>query len=441
MNDKVKILKLYNGKVAWFVFNVYGLKLNKSINWQQFLFHDSTVVNIENLSEYLRNELNYSKDDFLFQLNKDADSYLIVHIGGAITKENENEKIKLAKQRANEIISLIYFSFLYLTNSSFGISLDFELTQTSGGTFSYFTSNREISHTQQHTKGEFWIQCPTPPYQMSRESLMRILKKEYFNLFFEVIIKKKGAFYQVLSNSLTNFYRTTNTQSPMTQFVGSVTSTEILLKKQVDRYDLIKERIFVILGEKFYNDYIEDNENISGIFNLRNNIVHDGQFCYDYDAGRAIRLFSEILIAYSHFCNQFSSKDELCHYLDIIFKHLKNSNNLYTKDPFNILQKWYKIKYSISNIDDVPLYLISYYSLNHSQIKDEAKSNFISAVYCFSKLRKIKLETAYKHLYNHLIYKKVGYDNFEEFEKLFEDNKQKHKDSYNLLIKFTKFNL
>ena len=127
---------------------------------------------------------------------------------------------------------------------------------------------------------------------------------------------------------------TSNVPSPITQFLGAITSIELLLKENDDlKYENIKKRVRALLGAEIFKDFLSTTDSRTGVFDKRHKVIHQGE----------------------------DSKSKICKHLDIIYS-IENDINL-SGDIFEIMPKWDKVKFDSSLIDLTLQRLIHMYGL------------------------------------------------------------------------------
>lgn len=415
---------------TWFFFRVYGLHIKKNKNWRNFMFGDSTVANAEDIKSYvITKKFGHKVDPKMLKFQfPDNQSFIVVSITGFFSDATAKKIEEDAVKRANEIIGLIYFYFFYASSFRLAITLKNEIYQISGSSYCYYNSEGFSGMFNKYTNGELVTYMPTANYIYSAKELIKELTKPpYFNIT-KIIMNKQDRHFKEVSNSLVNFYKTSNIPSPVSQQLGSVTSIELLLKDSV-KYDNIENRVKTLLGESSFTDFVEhkkdqlkrgDAAENEGVFEKRHQVIHDAAYCDSNDAFRAMSLYCMVLLGYCKICSRFVSKNEVCIYLDLIYKY-KYHLDLKKVDTLKILEKYDKMKIAFDTIDWVTRALINFFGIcNTDGVMNEI--NFIKTVYCLKRIRNLELKEAYKRVCLCIYYHKIPFRNFTEFEISYNNN-------------------
>ncbi len=422
------MIALENNK-TWFFFRVHGLHIKKNKNWRNFMFGDSTVANAEDIKSYIIcKDFGHEIDHKLLRSEfPDNQSFIVVSITRVFSNANAEEIKEDAIKRANEIIALIYFYFLYASSLKVAITLDNEIYHSTDSSIQSYNSTGYSGISNNHTKGEFVTYTPNFNFTFSTKELIKELNKPLYSNITKIIIDKTNKHYKEVSNSLSNFYKTSNVPSPVTQQLGSVTSIELLLKDSV-KYDNIEKRVKALLGKEDFTAFVEHKESkekrskekeSEGVFEKRHSIIHDAAACNYNDAFRAMNLYCMVLLGYSKICQRFFSKKEVCVYLDLIYKY-KYDEDLKSNDTLSILKDYDKAKISFDAIDWVTRNLINHFGICKSGAV-LVKSNFIATVHCLKQIRNLELKEAYKKVCSCMYYQKIPFSSFADFEVEYKD--------------------
>ncbi len=416
--------QLEKGNINWYVFNLNGLQIRDQKNWRDFIFDDATIVNAIQFKEYMES-IGYSSEDLkTFEFYGSNHTFLIVQTTGKITEENKKQFESDAKKRAFEVAGFIFFVFLFLSDYSLGITLDSQVYKTSSSVSYLFSSYKILpSIYPKNTAGEFMILTPKIDFIYSRQELTDLFQKRQFNLLYELIKTKKD---NNLLECIRNLYLTLNIPSPITQFLGAITSIELLLKENDDlKYENVKKRVRALLGAEVFKNFISTTDSRTGIFDKRHKVIHQGEDCTNSDAYRAIALASRIIIAYSYLYQKLNSKSKICKHLDIIYS-IENDKNL-SGDIFEILPKWDKLKFDSSLIDWTVQTLINQkmYDLCNPEKRNVNNNSYAEAIIRHSRIRKCKLEESFELIKQSLYYNENPFNTFDEFSSFYNSNKEK----------------
>lgn len=414
--------QLEKGNINWYVFNLNGLQIRDQKNWRDFIFDDATIVNAIQFKEYMES-IGHSSDDLKAIKPYDSNhTFLIVQTTGKITEENKKQFESDAKKRAFEIAGFIFFVFLFLSDYSLGITLDSQVYKTSSSVSYLFSSYKILpSIYQKNTAGELKISIPNKDFIYSRQELTDLFQKRQFNLLYELIKTKKD---NNLLECIRNLYLTLNVPSPITQFLGAITSIELLLKENDDlKYENVKKRVRALLGAEVFKNFILTTDSRTGVFDKRHKVIHQGEDCTNIDAYRVITLASRIIIAYSYLFQKFNSKSKICKHLDIIYS-VENDKNL-SGDIFEIMPKWDEVKFDSSLIDWTVQKLINIFGLCNTENENVNNTSYAKAIIHHSHIRKCKLEESFELIKQSLYYNENPFNTFDEFSSFYNSNKEK----------------
>ncbi len=422
-----EMLQLERNNTNWYIYNVVGLSIKDSNDWRaKPLFKDSTLVNRKQLIRYLE-EINYENDeirrDIIYGRSMDT-PVLIIQNNGIIEKNDEERFNENAERRALEIISLIYFTFLFLSNFKIGICLDFQLIESSRGKKNIVSSYNRIIFYERNFGDEYPIFCPQKPFCFSLTKLKRIFNKSQVKFIYKIVENRSNS---LILDSLINFYLSVNVPSPISQLLGSITSMEILLKND-NIYDKLLERIKVMLGEKIYQEYILSQKNEKkeiikyGVIDKRHVIVHEGSQCNSTDAMRAIILSCYCIIGFSYLIQKFKNKESLCKHLDLLYK-VKFDNDL-KSGHFFIISKWKKYQFDISLLDIPGIWFIDYFALCSSTKTEIPLGSYAQAIVLYSNYSSLDLELSYKKIKQLHYYNNFAFKSFKNFQEYYEMNKE-----------------
>lgn len=308
---------------------------------------------------------------------------------------------------------------------------------TLGYNVSILSSYGFIGSKQFNTAGECWITLPDSPYCYTREEIVSIFSKDKFSDIYELVKYRRD---NAILDSLANLYLSVNVPSPTTQLLGAVTSIEILLKSDSnERYTKISDRLKAIFGEVIYKDFIKPGEGNIGIIDKRHKVIHEGDLCTENDAYMAIVIACYTIIAYSHFKRTFNKKSIICKHIDFVKRIETDSELLF--DFSEIHKYWDENKFDLSMIDWIVQKLVSMQGLCHQDNKEISKDKYVETVLWLSKLRKYDTETSFMQIKQSIYYNQIPFENIEDFNSYYEDNKIKIDERVNKLKNRIKFKL
>jgi hypothetical protein len=412
--SKSRALKqLRIGKNSYYFFNLYGLEIRSSKNWGDFMFNDATIINTDQLKSLIRIEFSdVSYENVNRRLN--GHSILLVRKFGvnSFNKLKENDKEMEAHIRAKEITSFIFLVFFQLSGFRYGISLDSELYESSGFNSSLIDSSGNISYRSRNIGYEYYIMLPKKPFNLSKTILVNIFKRSIFRNLYNIIINQNES-NKHLRSSLLNYYLSLNTPSPTTQFLGSISSLELLLKNKSSYEQFLKRKSLLLSGklkEKF--------SNIDEYIGNRHKIVHAAA-SVDLDILHIpVYLYCYILPIYIELFNIHRSNDQVLKFIDLVIQEnkitLKGSNYYLKKFDKTLAKQKYLTDYSILNI-------IQFYNPNDPT---NYNRDILQIVYCISKMNDISVEKAYLLLSKHFLISEP----FNDLDEFFSEYKMKLSD-------------
>ncbi|MBI3258456.1 MAG: hypothetical protein HYZ54_03090 [Ignavibacteriae bacterium] len=431
-----------NSHNTWFFFQIHGLHMKSDENWRKFMFGDATIANGSDIKKYLieikenliqklpeKNQLSEDPGimDFRFP---DENSFIVVSVNRFFTDEKSERIKEEAVSRSHQIIGLVYFYFLFASYLKSAISLTNEIySYDETSTYRYYNSEGYWGELNLHTKGEYVTFVPTPNFVFYREALLKELNKAPYSYITNIIVEKKSKHFNIIGLSLENFYRTSNVPSPITQQLGSVTSIELLLSDNSQKYGSIENRIRVLLGEEIFNDFVRkrkvDNKQTNqdeneGVLEKRHSAIHEGSKCDANDAFRAMNLYCMVLMGYSKICSKFTSKKEIGLYLDLIYKYTYDED-IKGYDTLNIKKEFENDRVSLEEIDWVVRNLINRFQLCNRKTP-VSNENFVRAVYYLKGIRKLNLKDAFQRICYCIYYNTIPINSFENFELEYNQN-------------------
>lgn len=404
MMGKSRALKqLRIGKNSYYFFNLYGIEIRSSKNWGDFIFNDATIINTDQLKSLIRIEFSdVSYENVTRGLN--GHSILLVRKFGvnSFNKLKENDKEMEAHIRAKEITSFIFLVFFQLSGFRYGISLDSELYESSGFNSSLIDSSGNISYRSRNIGYEYYITLPKKPFNLSKTIIVNIFKRSIFRNLYNIIINRNES-NKHLRSSLLNYYLSLNTPSPTTQFVGSISSLELLLKNKSNYKQFLKRKSLLLsdkLKERFttIDDYIGNRHKVvHAAASVDLGILHIPMYLYCYIIPIYIELFD------THYSN-----DQVLKFIDLAIQEKKimlQGSNYHQKRLDTILTKYnFLTDFSILNI-------IQFYNPNDPT---NYNKDILQIVYCISKMNNISVEKAYLLISKHFLIKKA-FKNVDEF--------------------------
>jgi hypothetical protein len=198
---------------------------------------------------------------------------------------------------------------------------------------------------------------------------------------------------------------------------------EVLLKTEDEQqFNKLKNRLKILLGSENYKSLIDS----SGVFGLRNKIIHHAEYCNRFQARSAIQAALYTLIAYSNFALQFRSSQEVIKFLDIVheLEHLKFfGENCHNK----IFEDWSKKSLEAVFPDDLSSHLVYYYSLYQSdseRVKEKLENGFALAILIYAEQRSQTLSKAFEKIVSSMYDLPTPFKSVDAVEEYIEQNQE-----------------
>lgn len=416
MHKRRALKQLRIGKNSYYFFNLYGLEIRSNKSWGDFIFNDVTIINTEQLKSLIRiefSDVNY--ENVTRGLN--GHSILLVRKFGvnSFNKLKENDKEMEAHIRAKEITSFIFLVFFQLSGFRYGISLDSELYESSGFNSSLIDTSGNISYRSRNIGDEYYITLPKKPFNLSKTIIISIFKRSIFRNLYNIIINRSES-NKHLRSSLLNYYLSLNTPSPTTQFLGSISSLELLLKNKSSYEQFLKRKSLLLSGklkEKFSNidEYIGNRHKVvHAAASVDLDILHIPVYLYCY----ILPIYIELFVTHC-------SNDQVLKFIDLVIQE----NKITLKDSIYYLKKFDKILSKYKYLTDFSiLNIIQFYNPNEPT---NYNRDILQIVYCTSKMNGISVEKAYLLISKHFLISKPFKD-LDEFLTEYELNLSKFKE-------------
>jgi hypothetical protein len=195
---------------TYFFTPIIGLQIQNSAEKEKFIFDDSTLMNGQEVNEFIAQYTINSNNDLIDLLQHKVSeelTYIVIQREGKINNEMEIE----VEERALEIIAVISTIILSFTNFREAPARDTELLASPEGESFYLSENGSGTHKQRHigSQDEHVIFTPHPRLLFTRSNLMELLLREIYCSLVEIILlNKKPKFKKNLRSSVVNLYRT-----------------------------------------------------------------------------------------------------------------------------------------------------------------------------------------------------------------------------------------
>ncbi len=322
----------------WIFFPLRGLDLiDKHPTLKKPLFGDATLLSKSHVKEVVHeakiNEKgspghDHEKDITMLieskALNEEYQSLVAVRRTGKLSSGlREPSKIFYhAYSRASEISATL--ALIFLSRNKRGLTCGlveqiyhkmqpFSALDITQAQFIISSSwGRNFSHT---------ILDPKQSIQFSASQIQDILDSQEFGSFASILLMRNStcgkSTRRALSASASRLAEAIHSPNRATRLLGAVTAIEILLSESGDTYDAIIRRLVTLLGKPILEQF-----RVKELLHSRHLYVHKGeepQISSNIDLN-AIGLALNTIFKYSHLALQFSTKQAIIDYLELIDK-------------------------------------------------------------------------------------------------------------------------
>lgn len=332
-----------NNKSWWVFFPFVGLNItDQEIGLDNPIFGDVAILSREHMEAVLRRNMSnlipdgrleqiieWVKNPSFIEAQKDVvQSYLAVRRMGALEKNvdsvrNVDKPAIEAKKRAEEISALLTLIFLScgMSGETCGLleQIQFRTAQSItmisanyDGEFKF--SNYPLNHSLSSSPV---LLDSKSSIQISSNELKALLEQAEFSSFSSIMLNSKRipkTSRQVLVQSCIRLTESVLSPSFSTQLLGAITAIEILLTFNSDsKFETIKKRTEILLGEKLYAQYETDL-----IFEARHEYVHKGKDVSRNISAKALALAFSCILSYSDIAHLFKRTEKISAYLDFL---------------------------------------------------------------------------------------------------------------------------
>lgn len=274
-------------------------------------------------------------------LKEEFQSFIAVRRTGFISDEgHEPPLVKDARLRAYQFAALLALVFLAKSKSGQTCGLVEQLHDQTKSTV-MLTFQEPRFRFQVGGAYSFTIRDSRETIKLSRDELRQILDQEPYEALARALLPQRAplpkSLHHSISQSAIRLSDAVHSIIPSSQLLGAITSIEILLTHQTDKYESIKERLLALLG----TDAVLKH-NIESVLHSRHLYVHQGEEVSERSIPvKAVGLALSCLLRYAQIAPNFSDKNKLIEYLDFIYKSDKVSP-CWTEEEsraFAVLQK------------------------------------------------------------------------------------------------------
>ena len=243
-----------------------------------------------------------------------------IYVSGGKTSELE----KISKIRAYQISALLTLVTLgeNTEGNACGLIEQYFRQPKTTIAFSFEEGSFAVGGGQKY----IGISTPYKPIVFSRDQLNQLINNAPYVYLANVLLTQNPSLPTSLSRTITQasirLSDAIHGISLSSKLLGAVTSIEILLSNQPDKYNSLSNRLTSLLGFESYIKNVIDN-----VFFARHNYVHKGKEVEDIMLPlKAIGLALNCLLRYAEIASMFSNKEELIIYLDYLHSKDKLTN-------------------------------------------------------------------------------------------------------------------
>jgi hypothetical protein len=321
------IVNIEQSSEIWYFFPFQGIVVtDQEFGLQNPLFGDSTIISEEHYSRILDEASPYNFPVGSENIIKNPAFEDGLHSLIAVrrkTKTYVDHGRESARNRARKISSVLSIALLVQQEimktcglleraySKYPVVINME------GNFFGYSIERDDS---------LIVRSKEDAFRVSGKDIVKLLNSHVCEPLYSAVLAnknlQKSLIYSIEQSCIRlsqAFYETTH--SP--RILGCITSIEILLSRQAERNDLIKNRIKTLIGDNLAHKY-----EMEKIFELRNKYVHKGEEIKDYEASTcSLALAMCCLFNYASLAKRFKSKEALIDFLDYLFASKKSILN------------------------------------------------------------------------------------------------------------------
>jgi hypothetical protein len=320
-------------KSWWGFFPLKGLEItNQQSDLSEPIFQDATIISRNQVDEIVPllklNETmapgHNHEADFTYMFKNAAlrwqfESFIAVRRTGIISPTSHDPQVvEDMRSRAYSVAALLSLVFFARSPSGKTCGLVEQLHEQVRNTV-LLTLKEPDFRFQARPVYSYTIDSRRP-IRTSRDDIIRMLHEEPYDALSRSVLSQRVRLAKSLRHTIVrSSVRLSDALHAITlssQLLGAITAIEILLTVQVDKYDIIKDRIAALLGTD-----ADLRQSMDEIFQTRHLYVHQGKEVQDHKTSlRAIMLALSCLVRYAQAAQWFSGKTELVSYLDFVGK-------------------------------------------------------------------------------------------------------------------------
>jgi len=233
--------------------------------------------------------------------------------------------IESARKRAYEIASILSVSFLSIDKLSRVCGL---VEQSSRKISNTIFVNLDEYKFSAHLKFDdsFSINSSESAFKISRQDITEFLNQSSLNGLSKVLLLQNDVLNKSLHHAITKacicLINSFNLPDITSHILGAITSIEILLTEQPDRYSILQKRLESLIGKESIERY-----EMEKVFKARNSYIHRGEDIDDYEISlKALALAMSSILTFSNAAYRFESKSSFIAYLDFLVASKKVSD-------------------------------------------------------------------------------------------------------------------
>ena len=239
---------------------------------------------------------------------------IVVHGNTTNTDEISNEWTHQARSvtAALMVVFLVRFSFKATCAQYRDVKpVDYQ------SVLAYNESAGEILDHSEITSRAPQISIPDPPLTLPSAAFKKMLDDEPVRDYTAIMLYGSSQVDSDVSKALETaswvLYESVQSDHPLLQLLGAISSIEVLLSKGQSKYKEIKNRLHMLLGPDAYR---ADKASIDELFKFRNEAIHEGAMIDWPQSHAAIKLATAAIVAFARAARQYDSRDAILTALD-----------------------------------------------------------------------------------------------------------------------------
>jgi hypothetical protein len=328
----------------WSLFPIFGLDLlDENYNFSRPLFGDATIISKRHIKQIISQlklnddtSFDHERDllDHIERMVNDVDyhSYIAVRRHG--TADNVE---KSSSNRAYSISAIVSLMLLASSNDGRTSGLVEQFHRRSKG-LTQLDFERSLFGVQTTAYTAF---TQKDPLKIRSEELLTMMQMSPFDSLFKIVIPQTStlpkSIRMIVMQSAIRLGNALHTAITATHLLGAVTTIEMMLSEQGEKYDTNKTRLTALLGAETLEHFDYDS-----VIRSRHLYVHNGIEPEDYKTSRnAVALAMSCLLMYAKITFIFKTKKDILEYLDLVYR-LDSYFNIHDEKNLHVLNSFMK---------------------------------------------------------------------------------------------------